>query len=313
MKKIFTICIIYLGFLAVNTCYSQESGEFTNRMRGLCTSNYFAIEAALTPGLSGSAGVDGYLDMLKMFGKEKGFSWILAGQYYFYSYEGTPEKYNYSYGHNLGMRGGQGDLFKLGTGFILLEKLSDLRFKFYYDSKSPGDGNKVVSRYYKGPVSKSYGLFVFYYEEKSGKGWEIDTLNSDKGSYTALKGNNQYIMPTFRIQTIWNFLKEGINQEGQKGWRWFDIGVPFTPDFKQMGLRLEWFMKSGVFTSRIGFGAIYRTDLGIADGEPVAARKQQLRWYFPVWLTLGVGGNIFRRTEGDRRFQDKFNINKSLL
>ncbi len=312
MKNYLKFAIICVFILKIHIVFSQESGEFTNRMKGLCTSNYFAIEAAFTPGFSGSAGVDGYLDMTKMFGKEKGFSWVLAGQYYFYTFDGAAEKFNYSYGHNLGMRGGQGDVFKFGTGFILSEKLSDMRFKYYFDSQNPGDGNKVVSRFYKGPISKSYGVFLFYYEEKSGKGWSIDTANS-LTSYTALKGNNQYIMPTFRMQKIWNFLKEGINPDGQKGWRWFDVGLPFTPDFKQMGIRLEWFMKSGAFTSRIGFGAIYRTDLDIAENEPVASRKQQLHWYFPVWFTLGLGGNIFRRTEGDRRFQDKINFSKSLL
>lgn len=301
MKK---LIVVVLFSLLYQFAFSQDDKDFSDRMRGMLPSNYFALEAAFTPGISGSAGVDGYIDVFKMFGKEKGASWVLNGQYYFYSINiGHDEQFNYNYGYNFGL-GGAG--YKVGTGVILFEKKSTMRFKFYFDSKSGGDGEKVVSSHYQGPVSKSMGIFLNYYSENSGKGWVPDSLNS----YTIGEGHNQYIMPTFRMQKAWNFLKEGINPDGQKGWRYFDVGLPFTKDFSQYGIRLEWFMKTGAFTSRIGFGVMYRTEI---PNEPVASRKQKMHFYFPVWFTIGLGGNLIRRTEGDRRFQDKVNVNKSLL
>lgn len=303
MKKLFCVLLSTCLFLI---SYSQEDKDFSDRMRGMLPSNYFALEAAFTPGFSGSAGVDGYVDVLKMFGKEKGASWVINGQWYFYTINAHDEKFNYNYGHNFGL-GGLG--YKVGTGIILFEKRSFMRFKFYFDPKSGSDGDKVVSSHYQGPISKSMGIFLNYYTENSGTSW--DTAGSSP-SYTIQEGNggNKYIMPTFRLQKAWNFLKEGINPDGQKGWRYFDIGIPFTTDLKQYGVRLEWFMKTGAFTSRIGFGVMYRTEI---PNEPLASRKEKMHFYFPVWFTIGLGGNLIRRTEGDRRFQDKIELNKSLL
>ena len=302
MKKLIILLALFSSALSV---LSQEDKDYTDRMRGMLPSNYFALEAAFTPGISGSAGVDGYIDVFKMFGKEKGTSWVLNGQYYFYSINiAHDEKFNYNFGHNFGL-GGAG--YKVGTGVILFEKKSTMRFKYFFDSKSGGDGDKVVSSHYQGPISKSIGVFINYYSENSGTGW--DTTGSSP-NYEIVEGNNQYIMPTFRMQKAWNFLKEGINPDGQKGWRYFDVGIPFTKDFKQYGVRLEWFMKTGAFTSRVGFGVMYRTDV---PNEPDSGRKQLMHFYFPVWFTIGIGGNLIRRTEGDRRFQDKVNFNKSLI
>lgn len=304
MKKLFIVLVLALSAQFV---FSQDEKDFSDRMRGMLPSNYFALEAAFTPGISGSAGVDGYIDVFKMFGKEKGASWVVNGQYYFYTMNiAHDDSYNYNYGHIFGL-GGAG--FKVGTGIILFEKKSLMRFKFYYDSRSGSDPDKVVSSHYQGPVSKSMGIFLNYYTENSGTNWMKDTINSTD-SYSITEGENRYIMPTFRMQKAWNFLKEGINPDGQKGWRYFDVGIPFTTDLKQYGIRCEWFMKTGAFTSRVGFGIMYRKEI---PNEPVASRKQIMHFYFPVWFTIGLGGNLIRRTEGDRRFQDKVNINKSLL
>ncbi len=307
MKKFLLVFFCMAALLS----YSQEE-EITDRLEGLLPTNYISVEAAFTPGLSFSSGVDAYFDVFRIFKKESAPSWIITGQYYFYTMPAHEEKIDYKFGHNFGLRGGG---FKIGTGIILFEKVSTMRFRFYYDSSSGmEEGNKLTKRIYDGPIAKSYGIFVNYIEENSGNGWILDTVNSDgTSSYRALHGYNAYIVPSLKIQKAWNFLKKGINPDGQKGWRYFDIGIPFTPDFKQFGVRLEWFMLTGIWTSRLSVGAIYRNDSSVPS-DPDTYRNQLLHWYFPITLTLGIGGNWLLPSNGDRRYNEKlFGKGKSLL
>ncbi|MBI5219937.1 MAG: hypothetical protein HY958_13505 [Bacteroidia bacterium] len=306
MKKNYWIVVILIMAIGMPV-KAQVDEDVTDGMKGMLPTNYMALEAAFTPGMSFSAGADVFFDVLKMAGKKSAPSWVITGQYYAYTMPARTEKWNYWYGHNFGLRGGG---YKFGTGIIVYEKTSSMRFRFYYDSRSGDDGNQKTSRLYRGPVSKSFGIFIYYLTENSGTSWVLGTLYK-KGNYRITNKNddyldnknyNHYIIPTLKIQKAWNFLKKSINPDGQKGWRYFDIGLPFTPDFKQYGIRCEWFMLAGFWTSRLSLGAIYRTEV---PEDPDINRKQLLHWYFPITVTLGIGNNIFRKKEGDMRFNDK--------
>jgi hypothetical protein len=298
IKRYFDLNIkMYLLMVAIllvaTKVAAQSTTEVNDYLDGHLPSNYVSLEGAITPGFSASAGFDSYVDINRIRGKEEGNSWVVTGQFYFYKSKAKDEKFLTNYGHLFGTSGGG---FKIGGGYLFAPYKSTRRMTFIMNEKNLGTAVLQERQSFNAPVTKATGLFMSLHYENSGKNW---SLNSNGNTYIN-DGGVIYLLPSIRCIAAWNYYSSTVGHQRQ--WRWFDIGFPVSTDFKQYGIRFEIFEHRSVWTSRFGFGFIYRSD---TPTDIDSKRTGSFHYYIPVYLTLGIGGNFIKASQGDKNFNQK--------
>ncbi len=185
----------------------------------------------------------------------------------------------------------KGIYLKGGIGIKIGRKKSSGN-DYHYDLKSSKKVGDYIEREYEVTeydadfYNTSFLMLDFLYRPC---GQFLDVSSIDNNDYTSvfIHGYEFYLSPKYR------HLYESLGDDWYPQITIFDLGLLFTPDFKQFGAFTEFSFTKDLFFLSIGLGAIHRKDVPDDFKNPFPEEGgftflYDYSWSYPVKLSLGL-------------------------